>query len=71
AIPVGCVMGYGIAALLSKLLDTELYRFPLVIRSASYGFAVVVVLLAATVSGAMIRRHLNRLDLVAVLKTRE
>jgi putative ABC transport system permease protein len=71
AIPVGCAMGYGIAAMLSNLLDTELYRFPLVVRSASYGFAVVVVLLAATISGAMIRRNLNRLDLVAVLKTRE
>ncbi|WP_404791377.1 ABC transporter permease [Altericista sp. CCNU0014] len=71
AIPVGCAMGYGIAALLSKLLDTELYRLPLVVRSASYGFAVVVVLLAAMISGAMIRRNLNRLDLVAVLKTRE
>lgn len=71
AMPVGCAMGYGIAALLSKLLDTELYRLPLVVRSASYGFAVVVVLLSATISGAMIRRHLNRLDLVAVLKTRE
>jgi putative ABC transport system permease protein len=71
AIPVGCAMGYGIAAMLSNLLDTELYRFPLVVRNTSYGFAVIVVLLAATISGAMIRRQLNRLDLVAVLKTRE
>jgi putative ABC transport system permease protein len=71
AIPVGCAMGYGIAAMLSNLLDTELYRFPLVVRNTSYGFAVVVVLLAAAISGAMIRRNLNRLDLVAVLKTRE
>jgi putative ABC transport system permease protein len=71
AIPVGCAMGYGIAALLSKLLDTELYRIPLVVRNSSYGFAVVVVLLAASISGLMVRRHLNQLDLIAVLKTRE
>jgi putative ABC transport system permease protein len=71
AIPVGCAMGYGIAALLSKLLDTELYRMPLVIRNSSYGFAVVVVLVAASISGITIRRQLNQLDLIAVLKTRE
>jgi putative ABC transport system permease protein len=71
AIPIGCLIGYGIAALLSKLLDTELYRLPLVVRNTSYGFAVIVVLIAASLSGVMIRRHLNRLDLIAVLKTRE
>jgi putative ABC transport system permease protein len=71
AIPVGCLIGYGIAALLSNLLDTELYRLPLVVRNTSYGFAVIVVLVAASISGFMIRRHLNRLDLIAVLKTRE
>jgi putative ABC transport system permease protein len=71
AIPLGCLMGYGIAALLSKLLDTELYRLPLVVRNTSYGFAMLVVLTAASLSGGLIRRHLNRLDLIAVLKTRE
>jgi putative ABC transport system permease protein len=42
-----------------------------VVRNSSYGFAVVVVLLAASISGFMVRRHLNQLDLIAVLKTRE
>jgi ABC-type antimicrobial peptide transport system permease subunit len=51
--------------------QTKLYRFPLVISKASYGFAFVVVAIAALFSGLLVRRQLDRLDLIAVLKTRE
>jgi putative ABC transport system permease protein len=71
AIPLGLVLGYGLAALLSLLYNTELYRFPLIVTRASYAFAVVVIVIAALVSGWMVRRQCDRLDLVAVLKTRE
>jgi putative ABC transport system permease protein len=71
AIPVGFIMGYGLAALLSRSLSTDLYRFPLVIHPASYAFAAMVVGLAAIVSGLLVRRNLDHLDLIAVLKTRE
>jgi putative ABC transport system permease protein len=71
AIPLGFVLGYGVAAALSRLYNSELYRFPLVISQATYGFASVVTLVAALVSGAIIYRQLQDLDLVAVLKTRE
>jgi putative ABC transport system permease protein len=71
AIPVGFGVGYGIAALMSMAYNTELYRFPLVISKASYGFAFVVVAIAALFSGLLVRRQLDRLDLIAVLKTRE
>jgi putative ABC transport system permease protein len=71
AIPAGFGLGYGMAALLSLSLNTELYRLPLIVTKASYAFAVVVVAIAALCSGLLIRRQLNHLDLVAVLKTRE
>jgi putative ABC transport system permease protein len=71
AIPIGFVMGYGLAALLSIAYNTELYRFPLIVTKASYAFAFIVITLAAWVSGLFIRRQLDRLDLIAVLKTRE
>ena len=71
AMPIGFAMGYGFAALLVRSLSTDLYRFPLIIQPASYGFAFVVVALAAIVSGLIVRRNLDHLDLVAVLKTRE
>ena len=71
AIPVGYLIGYGLAALTSSAYNSELYRLPLVINNSTYAFTFVVVLLAALGSGLIIRRQINRLDLIAVLKTRE
>ena len=52
-------------------LDTELYRIPLVVEYATYGQAMIIVLIAAVVSGLIVGRRINNLDLIAVLKTRE
>ena len=71
AIPLGFALGYGIAALLSLAYNTELYRLPLIITKATYIFASVVIIIAALVSGLLVRRQCDRLDLIAVLKTRE
>jgi putative ABC transport system permease protein len=71
SLPVGFALGFGLAALVTQVYDWELMRFPLVVTPASYAFAFVVITAAALVSGAIIRRLLNRLDLIAVLKTRE
>lgn len=68
AILPGLVLGHGLAALATAALETETNRFPLVINPATYGFAVVAVLAAALVSSLMVRRRLDRLDLIAVLK---
>lgn len=71
AIPLGCLIGYGLAALLTLGFDTEVYRIPLFIAFRTYAFASAVVLLATVFSGLVVRRSLDQLDLVAVLKTRE
>lgn len=72
ALPVGCLVGYGLAwTIVTTSFDTELYRVPLVIETSTYGIAMLIVLAAAVVSAAFVRRRLDRLDLVAVLKTRE
>ena len=55
----------------SRRLNTELYRIPLVLDSATFSFAVLVIVIAALLSGMLVARRINRLDLVAVLKTRE
>jgi putative ABC transport system permease protein len=68
AIPLGLLLGYGLAALATAALETETNRFPLVVNPATYGFAVVTVLAAALVSSLAVRRRLDRLDLIAVLK---
>lgn len=71
ALPLGVGMGYAFAAFLCWSMDTDLVRIPLVIDNDTSGAAVLVVLVAAAVSGLVVRRKLDELDLVAVLKTRE
>ncbi len=71
AIPLGLMLGYGLAALLMMAIDTELQRFPLIVSSQSYAFATLFTVLAAILSGLVVRRRLHELDLVAVLKSRE
>ncbi|MGK7949055.1 MAG: ABC transporter permease [Xenococcaceae cyanobacterium] len=71
AIPVGYLIGYGLAALMSAAYNSELYRLPLIITNSNYAFTFIVVAIASLISGLIIRRQINRLDLIAVLKTRE
>jgi putative ABC transport system permease protein len=71
AMPLGSLIGYEICALLTQQYQWELFRLPLVVRSDNYAFAFVVVLGAAVLSGSIVRRRLDRLDLIEVLKTRE
>jgi putative ABC transport system permease protein len=71
AIPIGFVLGFGISALLSLTYNSELYRIPLVVTPSSYSFALIVITIAAIISGAIVRSQLAHLDLIAVLKTRE
>ncbi len=71
AIPLGFAIGYRICALLAAAYQWELFRLPLVVSSRTYGFAVAVIAASAVFSGWIVRRRLDRMDLVAVLKTRE
>lgn len=71
AVPVGFLIGYGICAVLTEAMQTELYRMPLVVNPRTYALAVSIVGLACIGTGALLYRRLSRLDLVAVLKTRE
>ncbi|MEM7584022.1 MAG: FtsX-like permease family protein [Acidobacteriota bacterium] len=71
AVPLGLALGYGLAGLVVTAYDTEVYRFPLVVSARTYGFSALVVVLAAVLSGLVVRRRLDHLDLVEVLKTRD
>jgi len=71
AIPLGCLMGYGLSALMARAFATELFRIPLVVVPATYAFAVTVVLAATTLAALLVHRRLAHLDLISVLKTRE
>ncbi len=71
ALPAGLALGRLLAGLLVGAFETELYRFPLVIGPSTYGFAAVTVAAASLLAGLVVRRRLDTLDLVAVLKARE
>jgi putative ABC transport system permease protein len=70
-IPFGLFLGYALARMLTYFLDQEVFRFPFVIANSTYGLAAGVVLAASIGSGMLVRRRLDDLDLIAVLKSRE
>jgi putative ABC transport system permease protein len=71
ALPLGFLIGYGLCALLTVAMQTELYRMPLVVKAKTVALSVAIVGLASIGTGALLYRRLSHLDLVAVLKTRE
>jgi putative ABC transport system permease protein len=68
AIPIGLLIGYGFAAFAVAALSTESQRFPLIVTASTYAFAATTVLSAALLSSLVVRRQLDRLDLIGVLK---
>jgi putative ABC transport system permease protein len=71
AIPLGFYIGRAICNLFVEILQSELYRVPLIIARDTYAFAALVVVASVLVSGLIVRRRLDRLDLIGVLKTKE
>ncbi len=71
AIPVGLPIGYLFAYLATMALDTETHRIPLVVNNATYAYSAVVILLSAAVSSLIVRRLLDKLDLISVLKVKQ
>ncbi|WP_445504391.1 ABC transporter permease [Microvirga sp. G4-2] len=67
----GWMMGYGLAWIMKTNLAGELMRVRLVVENSTYVLASAVVLAAAVLSALVVRRRVHRLDLVAVLKTRD
>jgi putative ABC transport system permease protein len=71
AIPLGCVAGYWLAALILALMNPEVLEIPLVIYRGTYLYAAAIVAAAGLVSALIVRNRIDNLDLVGVLKTRE
>lgn len=71
AIPLGFALGYLFCALLAAAFQTDLYRFPLAISNETWAFSFLVITVATVISSLLVRRRIDHLDLVEVLKTRE
>lgn len=70
AIPIGLLLGHGLMALVMGG-NPEDFRLPAVTSARTYAFAALVTLLAGAASALLVRRKVDRLDLIGVLKTRE
>lgn len=71
ALPVGGLLGYYLTFAISSGFSTDIYQIPVVFAPAGYGVAALAVLFASLVSGWLVKRDVDRLDLISVLKTRE
>ncbi|MCE9575390.1 MAG: ABC transporter permease [Deltaproteobacteria bacterium] len=70
-VPLGLYLGYWLARMFAAAVDPEFMRFPLYIAPRTYALAAAVALIAGVISALLVRRKLDRLDLVAVLKASE
>lgn len=71
AIPLGWGIGYLFAWATISGFANDLYRVPFVILTSTYARAGLIVLLASLASMLIVRRRVDQLDLISVLKTRE
>jgi putative ABC transport system permease protein len=69
--PLGWALGALLAWSMSAAFQSDLYAIPVVLKNHTFGYASVVALAAAIISVLVVRRRLDTLDLVAVMKTRE
>ena len=71
SLPIGSLVGYGLSRLILESFTSEVFRIPLVVRTNTIAWGWIVIATAAALSGLIVRRRLDQLDLVGVLKTRE
>jgi putative ABC transport system permease protein len=71
ALPLGMGLGFGLVHLISGLLASDQFFFPVVIQPRTYAWAGIAVVAAGMASALVVRRRIDKLDMVAALKTRE
>jgi putative ABC transport system permease protein len=71
AIPLGVLAGLALTTIIGRAFEAEDHHFPFVVETRTYVGAIGIVILAGVLASLAMRRRLNRMDLVAVLKTRE
>ena len=71
ALPAGAILGALLSRWLMAQFQTELFTFPYVTESSAYGRSALFVAAAVVGAALAVRRGVDRLDLVGVLKSRE
>ena len=71
ALPLGFWIGRMLCQQIAGAYQWESFRMPVVLTLRTHVFAAATIAAAALASAVIVRRRLDQLDLVAVLKTRE
>ncbi len=71
ALPLGMFGGHALVRVITSLLKSDQFFFPVVISPRTYALAALAILAAAATSALVVRRHIDQLDMVSALKTRE
>ncbi len=69
--PLGWALGALIAWLMSFAFTSDLYAIPIILTRRTFGYASVIAVVVAVVSVLVVRRRLDTMNLVSVMKTRE
>jgi len=71
ALPLGALIGTGLAGAIAAGFSTDLYTVPAQVSPSSIGSGALAVLVAAVIAGWLVKRDVDRLELVSALKSRE
>lgn len=71
ALPVGMALGYALAQGVAAAFSTDLYQIPAGVSLSAYAGGCSAVLIAATLSALIVKRDVDRLDIIAALKSRD
>jgi putative ABC transport system permease protein len=71
ALPIGMLLGWGLTHLVVELLKSDQFHFPVAVRASTYAWAGLSVVIAGAASALVVRRRIDRLDMVSALKARD
>jgi putative ABC transport system permease protein len=71
AVPLGLLLTQHLVDWISRVHSNESFQIPATVGARTYSAAVIVVAVAALASAYIVRRRIDRLDLVTALKARD
>lgn len=71
ALPLGAIFGYLLSFGIAAGFSTDLYQISVTFSPESYGLAALAVIIAAVISGWLVKKDIDRSDLIVALKTGE
>jgi len=71
AVPLGLALTRYLVDWISRVHSNESFQIPATVGTRTYSAAVIVVAVAAIASAYIVRRRIDKLDLVTALKARD